>query len=267
MAEVVININSGSVFEEYDILRAFNNNRIHRCHAEMICALKNFNSDGLRPRGTLNERFLEKTMQYRFERVSRKEVKRTNLWTNEIEIFGPLAMDVELYLEKHLSHSNHKIFGTLGNEVWYSGSMRWDLLDDIWLDIEDSTGLLRAAHDQWPLRPRDLQSFFAITTEDFSDDVAHELESPIIMEQSRIALNDSPPVVLSSNPPNVKILCERKHRIIWDELPGLSEALCNKIRDRSCPVDERRKRAYLVRRIKEEKPFVDYVDKIREGVN
>jgi hypothetical protein len=163
--EVVLKINTVAGdhkhYQDGDIIEAFSNTRIHFCHAEMICHPDNFafNSEGLRDIDTLFEKFMAKTSKYKFTRVSDSEVVRLNLLTAEEDTISDVPnaksemMDVSLFLSRRKKHPRHKIFGTLGSEVWYGGNaVRDDVtIANVWNDIETHSANLKADHANWPL--------------------------------------------------------------------------------------------------------------------
>ena len=78
MAELLLKVDDGSNYEDGDVLCAFNRRRIRWCHAQHLTTIRYdvFNGDGLRPVGSLAQKALELTKQYRFRRISRTEVRR-----------------------------------------------------------------------------------------------------------------------------------------------------------------------------------------------
>jgi hypothetical protein len=125
-------------------------------------------------------------MQYKFERVSRTEIKRTNLITFEKEIFGPIPnakgeqIDVELFLKRKMNHPNNVIFGaTEGQEVWFGG--RRDItetkLDIVWDKIETDTTYRRnqTKFTRWPFTPKEKRIVLILPTDDFDDSIVSEL--------------------------------------------------------------------------------------------
>src|SRR5687768_2274240 len=70
-------------YQDGDIICAFNRRRCRCVHAQHICHpwKATPNAHGLLALSTVVHDYFEKTHQYRFERVSRLEVLRTNLIT------------------------------------------------------------------------------------------------------------------------------------------------------------------------------------------
>ena len=78
MAELAIKVGSGANYKDGDILCAFNSRRIRCTHAQHICHVKQAGGGigGLRDNAHVARDWFEHTHQYRFERVSRTEIKR-----------------------------------------------------------------------------------------------------------------------------------------------------------------------------------------------
>ena len=185
--------------------------------------------------------WFEATHQYRFERISKTEMKRIRLSDMSEEIFNatPRQVDgkmqhanVELYISRRLAHGRHKIFGTPGAEVWYGG--RTDVsnakLDLVWTAIEAKTAHLEADFPRWPAGNRDLISHLFITVDDFSEKEASDLVSP------ELDLTDP------DNPITVK---KRSRHMDWrDEIDSGEHAA---IEDKNTSVDLRETMTPLVR--------------------
>lgn len=191
MAELVLKVGTvgpDPAYQDGDIIEAFNRRRIRSVHAEHICHLKNFGftSDGLRPI-SLAQTFFEETYQYKFERVSQDEVRRTDLTTLDTEIFGSTPnpngehIFVELYLARRKSHPKHRIFGTPGNEYWFGGRKNTShaALDQVWQAIEAQTIEREVNYTKWPLSLEERKAYLAITVDDFTDAESIELTTPV----------------------------------------------------------------------------------------
>ncbi|VAW38958.1 hypothetical protein MNBD_GAMMA01-1341 [hydrothermal vent metagenome] len=202
MAELVIKIGSVSAnpahYQDGDILEAFNRRRIRQSYAEQICSIThvNFNSDGLNPLNCLTAKMYDQTALYRYVRVSRTEVIRTNLDTGEKEAFSAKpnirgeAIDLPLYLAERIKHPNHLIFGTKENEVWYGHNLRRTshaALDKVWNAIETETEEREIFYQLWPLSKRERQAYLAISVQDFTDNQAALFVRP---ELKLIGVND-----------------------------------------------------------------------------
>lgn len=83
-AQLVLKTRPGANYEDGDIVSAYSRRRIRHVNAQLICCVRD--GDGKKPAGrlrdgTLLETYLAATQTYKWERVSRTEVKRTNLRT------------------------------------------------------------------------------------------------------------------------------------------------------------------------------------------
>lgn len=196
-----------------DIIGAFNRRRIRHVNAQHFCkpVHAGFNSDGLRPTGLHHQAWFEATAQYKFERISTHEVRRTNLVTLEelvVDQFHPTdAMDVVEYLRRRKRHARHKIFGTDGAEVWYGGRTdpSWTNLDTVWESIETHTPNLEVNNWQWPATERERRNWGWISTTDFTDEDAGRLTRPLL------DLTD---------PENPVTVAKHEFRIQWQDLRG-----------------------------------------------
>ncbi len=243
MAELALKIGAGANYTDGDILTAFNSRRIRCVHAEHICHVKNAGGGigGLRDNVHVARDWFEHTHQYRFERVSRTEIKRILLADlTEVLIDGTPKlidgkmqhMEVSLYIARRLAHERHKMFGTTGAEVWYGG--RTDVsnakLDLVWNAIETKTDFREVDFPLWPAGNNDLISHFFVTVDDFDETVATDLVS------HELDLTDP------DNPITVK---KRQHRIEWKTIIDAKEHTA--IEDKTVSVDLRDTMTPLVR--------------------
>ena len=177
---------SGS-YADGDIIDVVNDRRIGEVHASRICHVKDagFTRDGLRPNTALARDYRQSSSKYRFERISRTEVKRIDLATLDEEIFGlvPNAggeqMDVPLFIKRRLEHVRHAIFGAPGAEIWYSPTrpMVTSGVADVWTAIEAKTALLRVDHTEfdWGSHPTLKRKFLFLRASADINDATVEL--------------------------------------------------------------------------------------------
>lgn len=185
-AEIAVKINPGQS-DDGDVLVAINDRRIHAVHAQHICHKDKvgFKPDGYREAGTLLDMMLSKTMQYKYERISTMEIRKTNLKTFEQNIISdkPNArgeyIDVPLYIQRRLKHPKHLIFGTEGNEYWYGGNTDHSeaAINAIWTEIEARTPKRKVDHGKWPFTDTELKNFLIIPMVDMTDAQANEFVS------------------------------------------------------------------------------------------
>jgi len=175
--ELLLKVGSNGSDPEYqdgDIVCAFNNRRILCCHAEMICHVQKveLNSEGLNPEDCLTRWMLEQFSQFKFERVSSTEVKRTNLLTNSVDIISSTPssngeyMHVDLFLANKRKRNDHHIFGRDGAEIWFGGKIDTSLenVNLLWDKIEQESTNLRVNNNRWPLSDQEKMRFFGINT-------------------------------------------------------------------------------------------------------
>jgi len=112
---------------------------------DRICHRKfaGFTEEGLRPDNSLSRMWYDCVYQYRFERVSRYEVIRT-----ETDYLGRVVSEERfkrkwgLYVRHALLHPRHRIFGVSGNEVWHGGllDLRPEVLRHVWEKVQEHSG-------------------------------------------------------------------------------------------------------------------------------
>lgn len=96
MAEFALKIGEGANYQDGDILCAFNRRFIRLRHADAICWPRlNGSKVGGQLENTqpLLEKWYQRIAQYMWERVSKHEIRRTNLWTLDEVVYGSLPVD------------------------------------------------------------------------------------------------------------------------------------------------------------------------------
>lgn len=231
MAELLLKIGdaankSPESYKDGDVLCAMNQCRIRYVAAQHICKPHEFTRDGLRASGSVCEKLLFHTYQYKFERISRTEINRIDLSTMQVETFGPIPnergekINVPAYLQHALKNPRHRIFGTSGAEVWYGGRTTCNnvTLNKVWADIEMMTPEREINHQKWNWAPREHQIFLALIVEDFDNAVREELVSPEITRESP----DADPVVVK----------KRSRRVNWEMLNDMTSGRASRVKNR-----------------------------------
>ena len=228
MAELILKIGSAGpdpFWQDGDVIEAFNNKRILCTHAQHICdhRKENFNRSGLRITNGLSQSFQEKIFEYKFERVSENEVKRTNLLTSEVDIIGLEPndkgeyMDVKLYIARRKKNINHRIFGDNDAEIWYGGKTNFDKVNDIWDEIEVRTKKKRKDHKRLGAGKIGGRACLCLPVTDFDEERASFL---VLHEESTDREAEVPE---GEEPPEIMVR-SRQHNINWRELGiGLKE--------------------------------------------
>lgn len=167
MAELALKVGAGANYSDGDIIAAFNSRAIRCVHANHIChrKLAGGGIGALRDNAHVARDWFEHTYQYRNERISKTEFRRTDLITLDEFIAGPVpkidptkgfetSTDVPLYVRLRLVHERHKIFGTPGREVWYTGTRNVSNanLDLVWNAIETKTAFREVDFPRWPMQ-------------------------------------------------------------------------------------------------------------------
>jgi hypothetical protein len=231
-------------FDDGDIFEAKNNRKILCDHTQRICNIKRvgFKSNGLRDVESLPFQMALLTSQYRFDRVSQYEVLRTDLFTNEQQKFGLPEIDVPLYLKRRLNHDRHKIYGETGSEIWFGGKTdsSQTKLNQVWNEIEERTERRRNQYQESRPNPSMLKKYMFVETEDFDDERAGILVSPLVNPE--LELDD----------PEYQIK-ERKHNVRYKDLSIVKGKDLQDIRDIRKPTDFRKKKRFKEIDICEEK--------------
>lgn len=220
-------------YEDGDIIQAFSERRILHVHTEHTCSPHlrpdlNPRTKGFLTPGTLAEDFKAASHKYLFERISVREVRRTDLATLEEAIFSdtPTEIDgqmqhihVEEWIKRRLKHADHFLFGAEGAEYWYGGETTPQIpaLDTIWQRIEAETQLLKANHSLWPLTNTERKLFLSVAFQPISDEVASLLMAPIHGDPEPVLDEDGKPVLDPDGEPVMQtpLLKKRANQIDW----------------------------------------------------
>jgi len=187
-AELLLKVGDGGAasFEDGDIIHAFNDKEILNVHAQVITHVKltSTTKDNLRYPGTLLEKYLEETSEYKFIRTGSATVNRIDLATLDEQTFSDKTKEyihVQQAIDFYLEHPRHKVFGTLGAEYWYGGTKRItnDTMDAVWDGIEARGQHDRADYDKFPFSDKTLSKYYAMPVEDFTDAERREYVAPV----------------------------------------------------------------------------------------
>lgn len=180
---------SNGSYEDGDIVYGRSINEALWIHAqEFAHPLKTsgLKLNGLREDG-IGRDWLEVISEYRFERISSTLVTRTNLRTLAQQTIGPPGyvgnpdapfgkehIYVQLHLDSLLDSPNHQIYGEVGSEVWYGGSLFFDpvTVSNIWDVVESYTPNRRTnpVFQTWPYTPAMKREFLVLKlASDLSD--------------------------------------------------------------------------------------------------
>ena len=231
MAELLIKIGN-SRYEDGDILCAFNNKRISLVHLSHLCKpeLSGFNKDNLRYPDSLFDVFNRNIYQYKFERISEKEIKRIVIDTDEYEILSDAPnekkeqIDVPLFIARRKASPRHQIFGSKGHEYWYGGRSSNTKLDDIWTEVEARTEHRKVNYTKFPITSGEKRNYLALSVDDFNDEIRGELESPLM--------------AVVEGEEQEQTLKKRKHWVDYKKISELS-SFQNNILDKNVEVDLR----------------------------
>ena len=194
--DIIVKVGDGPDFEDGDVIHAFSQKEILHVHAQHIVHPKNMprtNQGTIQP-GVILEDYLEDIKEFKFERTGQKQVKRTNLWTGEVDFISeqPNAkeeyMDVPLYIKRRLelNPNDNLVFGNAGNEYWYGGGDRITdtLIDKVWDKIEAKTSHNR--NYNFPFTERETKAFAVLKIKNLSDPEIRDLVAPEIDNEGKI---------------------------------------------------------------------------------
>ncbi len=223
MAEVVLKVGTFGMYEDGDILCAWNDKYIKKKNAETICR-----ESGDR---ALQEIYAQKTHIYRFDRISEFTVTRTNLVTDEIDIFSDDRDDLGRYMHVkwHIQINAKKMFGFEGAERWYEKETIPDdtKLDLIWDEIEARTGERRANNTLYPLGDNNLMEFLALSVDDMTD-----------AQAANLVLSEYETQTIDGEEREVQVK-KRINKIDYASISAISADTLNRIYDRKEIVDVR----------------------------
>ena len=252
MAELALktNADASSTYDAGDILCAFNRRRIRCTYAQHLTApkLAGLTAEGLRPAGSLARHAQEHTRQFRFDRLAKDVVQRTNLRTAEVDEISdkPNAkgeyMDVPMFLERRLKHDRHSIFGLKGQEFWFGGrtyTAHADL-DKVWQEIETRTPERETSYTLWPAGSEELKVHLFIAVDEFDD-----AEAEALVESEYRDTGEFQEGMPGDEPtPIIEMVKKRKRQVEWEKLTGMDAARIKDVRDQSKTIDIRAEKTH-----------------------
>ena len=200
MGEIAVKAKTVGKYEEDDIVDAFSEKRIMVNNLQLICFKQNTQRqlsnavNGIIPLGDIAQTYLEKTSQFKFERIGDKKGKITRLSDgNEIEFDSGVKftqhngkevhMDLETVIAKKKKAAQFPMFGEEGLGVWYGGSTTYEdaALNDIWTDVETKTPERKADNKniRWPFGNMEMKNNACLITVPFSNSEIANLLEPL----------------------------------------------------------------------------------------
>lgn len=246
MPSLLLKVGPGAGYEDGDILQAFNRRRIRSAHAERL-ALTEARQHRRDKSGLISDTdpardWCEAVCEFRFERLSKTEVRITRLSDGEtlrIVSGKPYTgfrgkrevMHVEALLSRAHASGKRTLFGRVGREVWYGG--REDrsnaTLDAVWSAIEAKLGERETDYQLWPYGRLDLQHHLAIPVEDFDDARRTELEAPL---REQVGTDEE-------GQPTYETRAKREHNVDWRSRTAGLGVTEKDVEDRKLTVDVR----------------------------
>lgn len=262
MAELVLKIGDKGSTLDGDLTRAYNNRRIHLVHAHHICWPR---INGIKISGfvggtqPLLEKMYNRTAQYKWERISKSMVERTNLWTLAKVVYGSTPIEdpdrpgfdehgiplhaIHCHVDRHFDWrmlsplvsskpSKMPMFGSVKNPVEYGGRTKQDAstVELIWDDIEAGSDKRRANYNLHPTGTKDLFDMLWLSVDNFSDEESARLVEPDVEVTGQDAKGLD--IAVTHH--------KFKRKINWRALPQLARATSiAKVNDKKVAVDVR----------------------------
>jgi len=244
MAELLIAVRNQGVdpqARDGDVVSAMSQHRIDKIHCQHQCFPRN--STGVKVRnGQLAELYWQTVCQYKFEQISRTEVRRTDLRTLDEMVYDKTPHPVDgryINVALHLASLRRGgdkagLFGPQNNR-WYGGreTQTPATIDTIWGHIENNSTARRVDFFFAPWGLKDFRQLFCIQVDDFDEPTRHRYET------HEAAVDGT-------------ITRFRRNKVDWRLLTRTNTT--TDIRDVAIPVDERADRRYVTVNIVEEKP-------------
>lgn len=220
-------------YQDGDVISIYNDATILFKNAEIQCGCNRFGNPApgvLRPTGTLEELWYEGTHQWKFQRVSRTELAKINLWDGEARTIYQIP-DLQRYLARRLRNNTHNIFGPLGGETWYQTPIDFSAvaISALWDSIEPILGLPRTDFVDMPFGRGDRRHHLLVSCEDITnDDISGLLKPDMDADET--------------------ILRKRKVSVAWEDARfGLTDKQRRDAKNKRLETDERQ--LVMVRRV------------------
>jgi hypothetical protein len=199
VANIVVKIGNSGDYEEGDVIVAMNSKSTLFVQAEQLTHPKKMQrkSNGNIESGSLLEDFYESVREYKFERISDTEVRRTRRFISDASTepvtYTPVNMvDVLsdtpnlkgefIHVQKFIERNRQIVFGNSGSEYWYGGeTMITDTkMGEVWDEIESKTSQVR--NYNFSFSEQEKKSFAVLKVDDMTNAEIGELTSPEIVD-------------------------------------------------------------------------------------
>ncbi|HEY0221084.1 MAG TPA: hypothetical protein VGC58_02565 [Candidatus Paceibacterota bacterium] len=188
-SNIVVKVGNGSGYEDGDILVAMNCDRALQVNAENLMRPYDMprGDNNTIKKGTLLEYYYQRIYEYKFQRISDKVVKRTNLFTGQIDVISDVSnsqgeyIDVPLFIERRITKDpgGNVIFGEKGSEYWYSGNVNVtkQALDQVWSEIKTKKRINKSC--SFPFTEAEKKNFAVLRAPDMTKEEVEELVKPL----------------------------------------------------------------------------------------
>jgi hypothetical protein len=269
-SNVIFRTNPTSKYDSGDHMHIFNRRLILCKHAEHLCfsragnrKFQEMTADGLLDASGLGQGMMEKTRQYRYDRVSKNEFTVTRLSDNTTSAVLPgdgtvyqnpftsrdEVMNLELFLNRRLkvlredSASGLPIFGLPGSEFWYGGKTDTSdtAVSNVWDEIEVRSANVRTdtAFRQMPgINNLDLANNCVIELPDVPDHILVKIEEHLY-DPATVGPDNETIVDGNGDPIEPIVIRPRRHRLLWEDMLGINATDIARMKDKGDYFDYR----------------------------
>lgn len=194
---IQVKIGSTGTYEDGDIIDIHNSNETLFKQAEQVTHPNKMprKANGNLEEGNLLQDFYEESYQYKFERISANEVRRTKRFNdvpteagvtyepvNEVSIISniPNAKGEVLHVDDFVRKNQIIVFGETGSEYWYGGVIKTDnaTVNNVWDNIETKSPEKR--NPVWQFSDTEKKHSAIIKVADMTANEVQELMKPLI---------------------------------------------------------------------------------------
>lgn len=234
MAEIIIQVRNSPNplgFQDGDIVHAHNDTFLLWDHTQKLASHRKEQGGFFKSKNSMAYQMLNVVSEFRFERVSRIEVKKVNLAdSSEYLISGNLneygeAIDLPQFIARRKSGGVAPMFGREHNAVWFGGTTNVTLpkLHTLWNNvITPRTGKTYQQHKRRSHNNGTLKGYLVLEMEDFTN-----------VRRGRLEEAD----IDSTDPENPITLARRRRQIDWRNMAGINGAMIDDVLNRQRRVD------------------------------
>lgn len=237
MPELTLHIGDSpgpSGYRDGDIIHAMNDIQLLGRHSCIITDHRKIKGGFFKPLTSLAYYRLRAFSRFMFERISTKEIRRTNLVNSNVDILSDVPNEnghyihLEEYIARRKRAGKRPMFGDEATCVWFEGTREITMsrMNTLWTNyIIPQTGLFPADYRRREYSASHLRRYLVIVTNDFSNARRAWLESPGMDE---------------TDPENPVFVRRRKRYVDWRNIPDMDGTTIDNVLDRRQRVAIRR---------------------------